>query len=313
MVIPHFTRFLRAAIAAVSAFVLLAGGALVAQAATPQPQTWTVRVGAQSANLMIQGMAYLPANVFIHPGDSIHWVANSAEPHTVTFPVAGDELAAFNPGDPAQLFKAGGDVYDPSSYFNSGILATVQDSLPTVTDYSLTFPDAGSFDYWCLVHGVMQHGVVHVISADQPLPFTQADYDRQAKQSTHDMLLDGNQLQRQARARADSHTVIMGADDGVAMVMRFLPETLVVHTGESVTFLNDGMGAPHTVTFGQEPANFAAPLGDPTNFVGGDLNSGIVPPFGGAYTVTFNQAGTFRYVCALHDYMGMVGTIIVQP
>jgi plastocyanin len=312
MVIPHFTRFMRTAIAAVSAFTLLAGGAVVAQATT-QPQTWTVRVGAQSANLAIQGMAYLPANVFIHPGDTVHWVANSAEPHSVTFLAPGQTLPAFNPGDPAQLFKVGGDVYDPSSYFNSGILATVFDSLPIEPDYSLTFPDAGNFDYWCLIHGVMQMGTVHVLSADEPLPYTQADYDRQAKDSTHEMLLDGNARQREAMSRADGHTVIMGADDGVAMVMRFLRPTLVVHTGESVTFLNDGHGAPHTVTFGEEPANFAIPVGDPSNYAGGDLNSGIVPPFGGSYTVTFNQPGTFTYVCALHDYMGMVGKIIVRP
>jgi plastocyanin len=312
MVIPHFTRFMRTAIAAVSAFTLLAGGAVVAQA-SPQPHTWTVLVGAQSANQAIQGMAYLPANVFIHPGDAVHWVANSAEPHSVTFLAPGQSLPAFNPGDPAQLFKAGGDVYDPSSYFNSGILATVFDSLPIVADYSLSFPETGDYSYWCLIHGVMQMGTVHVISADQPYPYTQADYDRQAKQSTHDMVLDGNALQRKAMNKADGHTVITGADDGVAMVMSFLRPTLVVHTGESVTFLNDGEGAPHTVTFGEEPANFAIPVGDPSNYTGGDLNSGIVPPFGGEYTVTFNQAGTFTYVCALHDYMGMVGKIIVRP
>jgi plastocyanin len=312
MVIPHLRRFMRTAIAAASALTLLAGSALVAQA-SPQPQTWTVLVGAQSANQAIQGMAYLPAHISIHAGDTVHWVANSAEPHTVTFPAAGDDLAAFNPGDPAQLLRAGGDVYDPSTYFNSGILATVQDSLPTTTDYSLTFPDAGTFDYWCLVHGVMQHGVVHVMSADEPLPYTQADYDRQASATTHQMVVDGNALQARALRSADGHTVIMGADDGIAMVMRFLRPTLVVHTGESVTFLNDGMGAPHTVTFGEEPANFAVPVGDPTNYVGGALNSGIVGPMGGQYTVTFNKAGTFTYVCALHDYMGMVGKIIVRP
>jgi plastocyanin len=312
MVIPHFTRFMRTAIAAVSAFTLLAGGAIVAQASS-QPQTWTVRVGAQSANQAIQGMAYLPGDVYIHAGDTVHWVANSAEPHTVTFLAPGQTLPAFNPGDPAQLFRTGGEVYDPASYFNSGILATVEDSLPILPDYSLTFPDAGTFDYWCLIHGTMQHGIVHVLSADEPLPYTQVDYDRAAQQSTHEMVVDGNALQGQAMRNADGHTVIMGADDGVAMVMRFLRPTLVVHVGESVTFLNDGMGAPHTVTFGEEPANFAIPVGDPANYTGGDLNSGIVPPFGGEYTVTFNAAGTFTYVCALHDYMGMVGKIIVRP
>ena len=107
-----------------------------------------------------------------------------------------------------------------------------------------------------------------------------------------------------------AHTVAMGADDGVAMVMRFIRPTIRIHVGQQVSFTNTGMAAPHTVTFGVEPANFFAPSGDPTNFSGGDLNSGIVGP-GGSFTVTFKKAGTFGYSRALHDYMGMMGKVIV--
>jgi len=70
------------------------------------------------------------------------------------------------------------------------------------------------------------------------------------------------------------------------------------------------MGAPHTVTFGNEPANIFAPSGDPWHFSGGDLNSGIIPPQG-TFEVTFKATGTFEYICALHDYMGMVGKVKV--
>ena len=31
------------------------------------------------------------------------------------------------------------------------------------------------------------------------------------------------------------------------------------------------------------------------------------------FKVTFVKAGTFTYICALHDYMGMVGTVRVLP
>jgi plastocyanin len=29
------------------------------------------------------------------------------------------------------------------------------------------------------------------------------------------------------------------------------------------------------------------------------------------FTVKFTAEGTFRYICALHDYMGMVGKVVV--
>ncbi|HET8586819.1 MAG TPA: plastocyanin/azurin family copper-binding protein [Candidatus Limnocylindria bacterium] len=310
--ISSVRRVARVLVAAFAAFSLLAAGVSLTQA-SPQSRTWTVLVGAQSRSQAIQGMAYLPANVYIHPGDTVRWLANAAEPHTVTFLADGQAAPEFNPGDLSQLFPSGTDTYDGSSYYNSGILATSDGSgLPVRDSYSLTFPEAGTFSYLCLVHGVVQTGWVHVIPADQPYPFTQSQYDAQAQASIRAMVTDGNRLRSQALQTADSHTVIMGADDGVAMLMEFVRPTVVVHTGESVTFRNDGMGAPHTVTFGNEPANPFAPLGDPTSYTGGDLNSGIVPP-GGSFTVTFDKAGTFPYICALHDYMGMVGRVIVQP
>jgi plastocyanin len=287
-----------------------------ALADTPSPhRTWTVQVGEESHNQSIQGMAFLPADIYIHRGDTVHWVANSAEIHTVTF--LADQTAttppAFNPGDPTMLFPSGGSTFSSGTYFNSGLMANVSNSgFPAGGDYSLTFPDTGTFTYFCLVHGAMMRGTVHVQSG--PLPFSQKDYDNQGRATTRAIMLDGHALWRDTRAAVDRHTVAMGADDGTAMVMRFVQPTVVIHVGQTVTFENNGMAAPHTITFGTEPANIFAPDGDPTNFTGGNLSSGIVPPVPGLnhFTVTFNKAGTFRYYCALHDYMGMVGKVIVE-
>ena len=65
-----------------------------------------------------------------------------------------------------------------------------------------------------------------------------------------------------------------------------------------------------TVVFGPEPTNLFVPVGNPTNFAGGQLNSGILLP-GSSFTVTFTKAGTYHYICGLHDYLGMVGTVRV--
>jgi plastocyanin len=276
------------------------------------PQTWTVQVGEESPNQSIQGMAFLPADIYIHPGDTVHWVANSGEIHTVTF--LADQSATTPPpfSLPTDLFPSGGSTYTPGGYFTSGVMANVSDSgFPARTSYDLTFPAIGDFTYFCLVHGAMMKGTVHVESGT--LPFTQKDYDNQARATTRAIMLDGHTLWTQTRAAVDMHTVAMGADDGTAMIMRFVQPTVVIHVGQTVTFENNGMAAPHTITFGAEPANIFAPEGDPTNFTGGDLSSGIVPPVApfNTFTVTFKKAGTFHYYCALHDYLGMVGKVIV--
>lgn len=297
------------------ALVLFAAPAATTTASGAAPaHTWVVQAGEETADHVIQGMAFLPANVFIHPGDTVRWDATAAEIHTVTF-LADQSVTTpppFNPFDPTMLFPVGGPVYQAGSYFNSGLLADIAPGgFPYSTSYSLTFPSTGDFTYFCLVHGQMMMGVVHVIAASTPYPFTQKDYDRQSRSASAAILRDGHVLAATTRASvANTHTVSMGADDGVAMVMRFMRSNITIHVGQQITFANTGMAAPHTVTFGTEPANFFAPSGDPTNFTGGDLNSGIVGP-GGSFTVTFKTAGTFTYICALHDYMGMTGTVRV--
>jgi plastocyanin len=298
---------------AVVSFCMPAGVA-AATGLTPQARTWTVQAGEETPNHAIQGMAFLPANVFIHPGDTVRWNANSAEIHTVTF-LADQTLTTpppFNPGDPAMLLPVGGATFQAGTYQNSGLLADIAPgAFPFTTSYSLTFPDTGDFTYFCLVHGAMMKGVVHVIAPSERYPFTQRDYNRQAHKTSEAIIRDGRHLAATTRESVEhSRTVALGADDGVAMVMRFIRPVITIHVGQQVTFKNNGMAAPHTVTFGTEPANFFAPSGDPTTFAGGDLNSGIVGP-GGSFTVTFHKAGTFAYICALHDYAGMVGKVVV--
>ena len=283
-------------------------------------RTWHVQAGQQSRDLAIQGMAFLPQNIWIDAGDTIRWTADSAEPHTVTFLARGTTLPAFAPGDPNQLFQVPAPVgsavpaYQPGKYYNSGMLGTIQDSFPVAASYSLSFPAVGAFTYYCLVHGMMMKGTVHVAKAGTPYPFSQGQYDLYSSLFKSLIVWDGYRLEAASRRQSNSHTVFMGADDGTAMVMRFIRQQVTVHVGDTVSFVNNGMAAPHTVTFGQEPASPFTPvnLDTASHYAGGDLSSGIVGPME-TFKVTFIKAGTFNYICALHDYMGMVGTVRVLP
>ena len=120
--------------------------------------------------------------------------------------------------------------------------------------------------------------------------------------------------------------------------MRFIVDKMQIHAGQTVEWNNHDPVTPHTVTFGTEPAN---PLGPPSSNVTVDadgalhaiiysnadsVHSGLIvappqerldvvqSPLGVTrFRVTFKNAGTFPYICALHDNLGMKGTVMVFP
>jgi plastocyanin len=313
LVIHPFPHRLRLFVAALCAVLLpLAFSTSASATQPPQPRTWHVAVGEETRNDAIQGMAFLPGTIWINQGDQIIWTAKAGEIHTVSFLASGQPLKQpFDPSDPMQLLPQGTSHYDGVSYYNSGVMTDEPDSgFPAQTTYGLTFDVTGDFTYYCLVHGEMMKGLVHVRPAGTHYPFTQKQYNHQAAAQKASILRDGRRLWAETTEDATRHLVFAGADDGTAMVMRFINAKVTVHVGSSVTFKNINMAAPHTITFGPEQANIFAPYGDPTHFSGQQLNSGILLP-GSSFTVTFTKAGTYHYVCALHDYLGMVGTVKV--
>jgi plastocyanin len=311
-------------VAALLAPVALGAAVGSAHALAP-PVTWTVLVGNQAHHKAIQGQRFLPGDITIDEGDSVTWKANGAEIHTVTFFDGGTPQATLDPLDPTdpdQVTRQGPvsdpTVMDGSSYYNSGLLTTMDGfapiPVPVFHKYTLTFPDAGTYSYYCLVHGVMMRGVVHVQTAGAPYPATQEQIDADAAWLAGAIVADGRAQWDQLKAASRPHKVFMGYDNGVSMLMRFVHARVVIHKGDRVRFLNTmSMGAPHTITFGKVPSGLAlfSPSGDPTNYRGGKLHSGILPP-GTRFNVTFNKVGKFHFVCALHRDMGMKGVVVVK-
>ena len=107
--------------------------------------------------------------------------------------------------------------------------------------------------------------------------------------------------------------------------------------GATVEWTNDDPSMPHTITFGTEPAAPFPPSSnvspDPDgalhatiNSTSDSVHSGFIvsapqdqtalpqTPLGSTrFRVTFTNPGVYPYICALHDDLGMKGTIIVLP
>jgi plastocyanin len=110
-----------------------------------------------------------------------------------------------------------------------------------------------------------------------------------------------------------------------AAVMRYRPQTIHLHVGDTVVWADDTINEVHGVTFlaGQAllliPDWFmSGPSGDPTSYDGSTfLNSGpLYAPDAGrnhSFAVTFTTAGTFPYVDVADAGLGMQGTVVVTP
>lgn len=241
-----------------------------------------------------------------------------------------------------------GSSFTGSACVTSDVLMLAEDAAqgdepPT---YSVTFPTVGNFKFVCLIHADMT-GVIHVVDPSAALPHDQAFYDRQTKRVGATLLADAASLAQRDSLTADDalHAVAVGvgaietmsgAGAQTASFMRFLRPTITVNVGDTVVWTSLDPSINHTVTFGAEPAdprpasaNVAlgsdgarqATIGSPTD----NVNSGFLSPAPQdranlaqsnpgvtRFRVTFTVPGTFDYICAVHDQLGMVGTVIVR-
>jgi len=296
--------------------------------------------GAESRDMGTQALAFLPNELWVHVNDSVTWTFPTGEIHTVTF---------LRPSQPRPPFPVGCPGTTPSGSPETAATCVNSGTLAGGGSYTVTFPTAGNFKLVCLVH-VDMTGVVHVLSLSETLPHEQAFYDRQAQQERSELASDAARLEGRGIAIAERTSrgevtagiseIVSTTGGGVqtSAVFRFLRDNTVVRVGETVEWTNLGPIVPHTVTFGVEPADPAPPtpvlvttdsdgarhatIGSPTDSV----NSGFLiaapqervglpqsPQAVTRFRVTFTSPGTFNYICALHDDLGMKGTVVVVP
>jgi plastocyanin len=242
-----------------------------------------------------------------------------------------------------------GSSFTGSSCVSSGVLLLPEDAAQHATppSYSVVFPVPGNFKFVCLLHADMT-GVVHVRSLADALPHDQAFYDRQAFAEQALLLGDASRLQgrgtpadgageNEVAAGVGQVVTTTGAGSQTASLMRFLRNTIVVRVGDTVVWTSLDPSINHTVSFGVEPSDPRPPsanvmlasdgarqavISSPTDTV----NSGFLSPAPQdranlaqsspgitRFRVTFTSPGTFNYICAVHDQLGMKGTVIVHP
>ena len=331
------------------AAIVMAGGAT----STAQAAQWQAIVGAESPDLGSQALAFLPNELWIHTGDSVRWIFPTHERHTLTFLKPGQTRPpGFGPtfGVPVGCpgLTPDGSSFDGSACVTTGVLMLGEDPGPPASPltYSVTFPAAGNFKFVCLLHADMT-GTVHVLNLSATLPHDQDFYDRQAQGAQSLLLSEASRLERRGTpGNAQSNRVAAGigeivtttgAGSQTASLMHFVGATIVVQVGDTVEWASLDPSINHTVTFGTEPADprpastnvsltsdgaRQAVIGSPTDSV----NSGFLSPAPQdranlaqaplgvtRFRVTFTSPGVFSYICAVHDQLGMKGTVIVYP
>jgi plastocyanin len=313
-------------------------------------EEWRALVGAESGRRAYEAIAFLPNELWVHVGDTIRWTFPTHERHTLTFLRPGQTRPpGFGPifgvvvGCPGTT--PDGSAFDNSSCVSTGLL--MLDDNQTAVDapsYSVAFPSTGNFKFVCLIHADMT-GVVHVLDASATLPHDQDFYDRQAARGAAALLEeasharvrapDGGDASGSVAAGIGAVVTMTGAGAQTASLMRFARKVVVVRVGDTVEWANLDPSINHTVTFGAEPADPRVASGVvPTpdgarqaviNSTSDNVSSGFLTPAPQdrpnlaqsapgvtRFRVTFNAPGTYEYICAIHDELGMKGTVIVE-
>jgi plastocyanin len=280
------------------------------------PLTWNVDAGTGDTT-GVAALKFYPAALTVDAGDTVTWkVAGNA--HTISFLTAGQTPPS--PEDPAAQAPAGGATFDGSAFTSSG----VKFPAPGQDSYSLTFPTAGTYAFHCLIHPGMD-GSLTVAAAGAAYPQDQAAVTAAIQTAEAADIATGHALEASFSPTTTTNSdgsktyhLAAGAGSGSISILRFISSTLDVRVGDTVEWTNgDANGEPHSVSFGPEPQGPTAvdPSGGATYAGTGWVSSGLFfgPPIPAphTYSLKFTKAGTYKYICVLHDLVGMNGSVTV--
>jgi plastocyanin len=216
-------------------------------------------------------MSYFPSRVTVRVGDTVRWLQNSNEIHTVTF-LGGQAAPALLvsaaslglPSTPSPLVfnpmavdrATTGGLGDTTTLVNSGLMGREQGQYRS---FRLKFTATGTYDYECLVHGQIMSGEVSVLAAHAKVPTPGAE-KALGRHQIKLKLAEAPAVIRAARRHikpavtnpdgTKTFFVNLGYSKGQIDLMWFFPKTLTVLPGDSIVWrMTKFSDAPHTVTF----------------------------------------------------------------
>jgi plastocyanin len=316
-------------------------------------QNWNATVGGQSADMSKQGVAFLPNEIWIHAGDSITWTFNSGDIHTVTFLTVGqvypfDESNGCPPITPSGSPFDGSSCVSSADL---SLSQTYEVIFPKAGNYEIVCLVHGQM--FGTIHvldptlPLPYDQAAYDQQAKEQLKTLLDDADRQQHHAEHQQA-----MRDMFSARVSSHTKSVSAGGGEIAataggqqsfsLVRFINGSVTIHAGDTVEWTNLDPEIGHTITFGTIPQDLIDPSCSPNCVVSTDpdgalhatitstqqnVHSGLVaalledepgvpqgpvaPPT--RFRITFTTPGTYPYVCALHDNLGMKGQITVLP
>ncbi|MDA1190017.1 MAG: plastocyanin/azurin family copper-binding protein [Chloroflexi bacterium] len=272
----------RARVATVGAALVVAVAVACGGGADVEPQTFFVQVGAEDLSQSVQFNAFLPDNLTINAGDTIVFTKQTAEQHTVTFNVPGQQIPDFNRFTDGEtvIVEANPNFFRPAplpdtlppfgarinssvtlegrGFLNSGSMETTDDV------FRVTFAKEGAYPYVCLLHPRAMTGTIVVNEVGTAYPKTQEQYEQDstatvaALQASSRVVLTRAQLgvlpPRELENGGREFTVFAGTGDtevGLEFNRYIGGENLTVKAGDTVTWTweQDTPFRPHTVTF----------------------------------------------------------------
>jgi len=327
----------RVAVAAVAAAaivpaLIIGGGSALAD----DGGTINAKVGAGETGYSVN--AFLPENLTVTTGTTVNWSFTWPEPHMIVLDngLTPEDLATEPPADTSPF-----DFDGVRKYVYSGTIFGDPDPANAPT-FAIKFEKAGEYHITCFIHTGMDGSVTVVDSGDADTQAT-ADARAEGEYSTDISALKAAAAAQTAKGatvtqQADGSSLYevdmigpLGGSNGMRdFIQQYFPATVNIHQGDSVQWNNPGSD-PHTVTFNVENSGLDPNTTDPFSipptgaadgtFDGGTefVNSGILGAEGDegsqtaatSFTLKFTKAGTYAYLCMLHQVQGMTGTVNV--
>ena len=316
-------------------------------------QNWNATIGGQSKDMSKQAAAFLPSEIWIHAGDSITWTFNSGDIHTVTFLTVGQIYPFDDTQGCPPITPSGSPFDGSSCVSSAPLVLgqTYQVIFPKAGNYEIVCLVHGQM--FGVIHvldptlPLPYDQAFYDEQAKQQLKALFEDADLHQRHAEHQHSMGG-----MFSASVSSHTqsVTAGLGEIAATpggqqsfsLVRFINGTVTIHAGDTVEWTNPDPEIGHTMTFGTVPQDLIDPSCSPNCVVSIDpdgaphatitstrqnVHSGLIaalledepgvpqgpvwPPT--RFRVTFTTPGTYPYVCAFHDNLGMQGTVIVVP